>query len=245
MIIYQNYNVVEEIEYEGEKAILKRFNNVFCWKNELMVRDLLEKKGFPVPKLFGSSYLENIYSFFDFPVSSKILRQDENTVFVLLDFLHTLQEIKEKNLFVFGEPNEKLLEISRSNFMNGRIAPSLVKKIEKICSSYKPKYQCFCHGDFRCSNIFYFNGSVRGIIDFEFSGIHDPNKDYAYFWVDATRINKQANRLIKKALSKSSLFDENSFLFWIVYMHSMIIHNPRTNRPNDWALNLEKILEDF
>lgn len=240
--IYQNYNLIREGFLENRKIVVKKFKERFCWENETKVIRILRAYGFPVPEIIKSSPLENIYSFFDMPLFADVLREKSNYINILLDLLSELQKVSDPILHKFNGREQKLLKVSESLYLHNKISKSVLENIERICGSYKPQSQIFCHGDYRPENLFYLDG-IGGIIDCEFSGIDDPNKDLAYLWVGSVRINKSLNHYLKNMYVRFTYFDDFAFVFWLTYIHAMILSNPLTKDQTAWASNLKNIVE--
>jgi hypothetical protein len=79
----------------------------------------------------------------------------------------------------------------------------------------------------------------------EFSGIDDPHKDLAYLWVDTVRHDKTFNHFLKKEFKRFDYFNDLSFIFWLTYVHLMIMANPKNKFYAQWKKNLEYILREF
>lgn len=241
-IIYQNYNIIREGFFEDRRIVVKKFKERFCWENETKVIGILRGYGFPVPEIIKSSPLENIYSFFDMPIFADVLKEKFNYINILLDLLSELQKVRDPFLHKFNGREKKLLQVSESLYNHNKIGKSVLENIERICGLYKPQSQMFCHGDYRPENLFYLDG-IGGIIDFEFSGIDDPNKDLAYLWVGTVRLNKSFNHYLKNMYVRFTYYDTFAFVFWLTYIHAMILSNPRIKDQPGWALNLKNIVE--
>jgi hypothetical protein len=240
--IYQNYNLVREGISRNRRIVKKTFKERFCWENETKVLGILRGYGFAVPEIIESSPFENTYSFFDMPLFAKVLKSKPESIDSLLDLLSALQKVNDPLLHRFDGRAQRLLEITQSLYLHERISKAALENIQRICGMYNPQCRIFCHGDFRPDN-FFFQDGVGGMIDFEFSGIDDPNKDLAYLWVGAVRVNKGLNHRLKKCYTLLRYFDDSAFLFWLTYVHSMVLRNPLTRDQVGWASNLEKIVQ--
>ncbi|NMB66439.1 phosphotransferase [Candidatus Woesearchaeota archaeon] len=242
--IYQNYNSVFEDYFNGRKVIIKRFKEKFCWENETRAYNLLKNYDFPLPELLESTYLENKYSYLDSPTFSKVLKKEKISFEGIFELLKKFQEIDGGPFLNFFSRNNRILKKSSDLYYKKVIDIKSLEKIEKLCDSYYLKFKSFCHGDLRLENIFGNGKKIDGLIDFEFSGIDDPNKDLAYLWISAVRIDKEVNHYLKREFKNLNYFDYISFIYWLTYFHLMILDNPLNKDKKSWVYNLERIIKD-
>lgn len=240
---YQNYNSVEIVDRGGENLVIKRFNDRFCFENEFRSAGLLADLGMPVPEVKGVGDLEITYSYFDMPLFSKILKEDPSQINPLLEFLIKFQALDVRGFHIFTDAREKLLRVSGELGSSGGLDREVFRRVERLAGRYSPPCKKLVHGDFRPPNVFYREG-VGGVIDFEFTGVEDPNRDFAYLWVGAMCVDKRFNYLLKEAFAGFNDFDARSFLFWLTYMHVMIISNPNNKDKRGWSNNLCSILRE-
>lgn len=239
--LYQNYNSVDLCEEGGRKVVKKEFKDKFCWENETKVIGILKRNGLPVPEMLKSEHLKNTYEFIDAPDFNQTLKESPEKADLLLELLNKFSGIRDPDLYCFKDRKDNLFNRSKRLLSDGKINLILYNKLVNITERYTPNFFQFVHGDFRPANIFG-KEDVKGIIDFEFSGIDDPNKDLAYLWVGAVDINKELNHYLKNGFKEFDYFEDNSFIFWLSYVHVMILNNPRAEFPEKWRTNLEQIL---
>lgn len=237
----QNYNSVDLYEENGERIVRKSFKEKFCWENETKTLEILKNHGFPIPKILKIDYLENTYEFIDEPSFNKTLDLHPEKVNILIGLLNSFSNIYSEELYRFSNRNERLIKESEKLFDKRKIDILLINKLTRLSNTYKPEILRFVHGDFRPINIFG-KDDVRAIIDTEFCGIDDPNKDLAYLWVGAVSINKYFNHYLKEKFRNLNYFNDGLFTFWQAYFHIMVMNNPKTKNPEMWKKNLEQIL---
>lgn len=245
--IYQNYNMIYKGFLDKKRpVVIKRFKNKFSWENETLVYSILKDKGFPIADLISWKPLENMYSFLDLPTANTLLKQNNHIIDFdkIINFLVRLQRIKDNRFYFFGDGKKSFFDVAKSLYKKKLFPETFLYKLEKIALDYQPQTNVFCHGDFRLENIFYSNNSVSGLIDFEFSGISDPNKDLAYLWISSVRLNKSLKYTLKSLFKGIDYFDKFSFFYWLVYMNLMILNNPLIKKKVDWLQNLEEMISN-
>ncbi|MBU2522989.1 MAG: aminoglycoside phosphotransferase family protein [Nanoarchaeota archaeon] len=241
-LLYQNYNKVYLSEENGQKVVTKIFENLFCWENETRMISFFKKQGLPVPEILNSEPLKNSYLFLEGDGYNTLIRNSKDKIGEMLSMLnriHTL--IPVEGIYQFDRRRITLLEKANNLLKKGVIGDITFEKLGNLCNRYSPSKFGIVHGDFRPSNFIHNNG-LRGMIDLEFSGIDDQNKDLAYLWVSAVEIEKSLNQPLIKSFNKTSYFDKTSFDFWRAYMHVMILLNPFVNNSQAWAKNLDDLV---
>lgn len=240
-LLYQNYNSVYLCEENNQKVVKKKFKNKFCWENETKVIKILESYNLPIPKIINVGYLENTYSFIEKQTFDTTLKSFPEKVDILIELQKEFSRIHDDNLHHFDDRDKSLLKYGNKLLLAGKIDKLLFDKLNKISENYKLKVEGFVHGDFRPSNIFGLD-KVEGLIDFEFSGMDDPNQDLAYLWVESVSINKELNHYLKQKFKSLNYFNPHLFDFWLSYIHIMVLSNPNTRLSEAWIKNLEQIL---
>ena len=243
-VIYQNYNQVSLQEENGEKVIKKKFGNWFCWQNESNAIKLLGSYGIPVPRIISTSVLENTYEFVEKPRFDRLIKQSPESALALLSFSDRFSELPKKGFFRFDDRKRNIENVSSKLVEQGNITLDLAEKIRSFSESYKRTHLRVVHGDFRPPNFFGEEKSVEKAVDFEFTGIDDPNKDLAYLWVGSVEIDKSLNRVLKEQFQRKDYYDKKAFEYWLVYIHLMIASNPRNKNIGSWITNLRQILGD-
>lgn len=243
-VIYQNYNQLSLQEENGEKVIKKKFANWFCWQNELNAIKILGSYGIPVPKIISTGVLENTYEFIERLTFEQIIRQSKEGALALLSFTDKFSELPKNGFCRFDDRKKNIEDVTSKLLEQSKINIGLAEKIRSFSNSYQRKSLRVVHGDFRPANFFGEGESVEKAIDFEFTGIDDPNKDLAYLWVGSVEIDKSLNRVLKEQFQRKDYYDKKAFEYWLVYIHLMIAINPRNKNPDSWITNLRQILGD-
>lgn len=243
-IIYQNYNQISVEEGTGRR-IHKRFGSKFCWQNETNALGLLGSYRIPVPKLISSGCLENTYEFIENPTFERILRQSPESVLTLLAFTDRFTTLPHNGFFMFDDRKRNMETVTATLLKQGRISSGLANRIKSVSDNYSRRNLSVVHGDFRPANFFGTRSSVERVIDFEFTGIDDPNKDLAYLWIGSVEIDKKLNRVLKERFKRKDYYDQKAFEYWLVYVHLMIADNPRNKNTDSWIMNLRQVLDDI
>ena len=244
-ILYQNYNKLFLFEKNGEKLVKKVFSNKFCWENETKVVGIMKYNGFLVPEIVATNYLENTYKFIEDSNFESILKKYPEKIDLLLDFVDNFKVLPKKDFLIFDKSKENIEMATNMLFNQEDIKKSLYFKILDFSSKYTQKFSRVIHGDFRPSNVFGRKKAVKEIIDFEFTGVGDPNKDLAYLWVGTININKKLKKYLKTKFEEKNYFDEKAFSYWNMYMNLMVLCNPRTKERKSWIINLKEILDEI
>ena len=243
-LIYQNYNRVILEEQNGIKRTRKIFGNKFCWQNETNSIKILSANGIPVPRLVSTEYLKNTYEFVDYPSFEQVLRDNPKGILPLLDFTERFYGLPHGGFFKFDDRKGNIDSAVVSLIERGQINSALANKIKSVSDNYLRTNLAVVHGDFRPANFFGRINSVDAVIDFEFTGIDDPNKDLAYLWVGAVGIDKSLNRVLKEQFRRKDYYNQKAFEYWLTYVHLMIAINPRNKNVQSWITNLRQILND-
>jgi thiamine kinase-like enzyme len=243
-LVYDNYNKLYLHKSNDEEVYIKKFKNQWSWNNEILANALLAKNGFYVPKILEIKLNKITYESIKYPQLDTLLSVDKFPLTNILDYHQSFINQASNGFKMFSEKDIKnqlhnvSFNLKTNNILSDSDFCNVLLKIDK----FKMNEPFVIHGDFRTENIFISDNIV--LIDFEYTGIGDPNKDLAYFWIDCTRLNKDLNSTIRNAYKELSYYKPNQFDFWVVYFHIMVLYNPKVTDKLSWLTNLRHILEN-
>ena len=225
--IYSNYNKIYLVD---NKWIVKHFFEPWRLQKEFEVINALKKQGFELlPQIEWVSQPYIVYDYVDFPSFGERLKSGQIAVNQLVEIPYLIpSHIPLEDRFSFKIQKAKGFVLKSMPLLETNFPVRALRRIRMILRDYQLLDRKFIHGDMRPDNVLGLT-KVECIVDWEMAEFGDINREFAYLYFGTWLRDVDTSDLLLNAIGKLSEFREQSFLFYIVYIYTACLENPKLN----------------